>query len=392
GLYDSLIVVIPSLDIVVARAGQSWKREKDAEHYEVLRPFLTPIARSPLSPRGRGVGGEGIGSPHAPREDRHHAERDAYHASPVIAGIDWAPPETIIRLAKGSDNWPLTWGADDLLYTAYGDGRGFEPFVPKKLSLGLARISGSPPEIRGENILAPTVEAIGDGKRARKASGMLMLEDGTLYMFVRNVANSQLGWSSDQGRTWEWADWKFETSFGCPTFLNFGRANAGNRDEYAYVYSHDSDSAYERADRMALARVPQDLLREKAAYEFFVKRDDAGAAVWTSEIARRGTVFENPRACYRSSVVYNAPLKRYLWCQTGAGDDTRFAGGFAIYDAPEPWGPWTVAYRTEQWDVGPGESSGIPAKWISPDGLTFWLVFSGDDCFSVRKGMLRRKP
>jgi CubicO group peptidase (beta-lactamase class C family) len=46
GLYDSLIVVIPSLDIVVSRAGQSWKRAKGAPHYAVLEPFLAPIAES----------------------------------------------------------------------------------------------------------------------------------------------------------------------------------------------------------------------------------------------------------------------------------------------------------------------------------------------------------
>lgn len=44
GLYDSLIVVIPSQDIVVARAGKSWKRDEDADHYAVLEPFLGPIA------------------------------------------------------------------------------------------------------------------------------------------------------------------------------------------------------------------------------------------------------------------------------------------------------------------------------------------------------------
>jgi hypothetical protein len=38
-----LIVVIPSLDMVVARAGQSWKREWSG-HYDVLEPFLGPIA------------------------------------------------------------------------------------------------------------------------------------------------------------------------------------------------------------------------------------------------------------------------------------------------------------------------------------------------------------
>ena len=68
--------------------------------------------------------------------------------------------------------------------------------------------------------------------------------------------------------------------------------------------------------------------------------------------------------------------------QTGAGADIRFAGGFAIYDAPEPWGPWTTVYHTDQWDVGPGESCSLPTKWMSGDGRTVHLVFSGDDSFS----------
>ena len=45
GLYDSLILVIPSLDIVVSRAGKSWQRDF-AGHYEVLRPFFEPIVAS----------------------------------------------------------------------------------------------------------------------------------------------------------------------------------------------------------------------------------------------------------------------------------------------------------------------------------------------------------
>jgi len=43
GLYDSLIVVMPELDIVVARAGQSWKRAAGAGHFDVLKPFFEPI-------------------------------------------------------------------------------------------------------------------------------------------------------------------------------------------------------------------------------------------------------------------------------------------------------------------------------------------------------------
>jgi CubicO group peptidase (beta-lactamase class C family) len=369
GLYDSLIVVVPSLDLVIARAGKSWAKTAGADHCTVLKPFLETIAAAVPKP--------GLAA--------------AYPPSPVIAGLTWDPPETIVRLAKGSDNWPMTWADDDALYTAYGDGNGFVPFVPRKLSLGLARVTGTPPAITGVNLRAPTAEALGEGRRGRKASGLLMV-DGTLYLLVRNAANAQLGWSRDRGATWTWADWKFNVSFGCPTFLNFGPDYAGARDGFVYVYSQDADSAYERADRMVLARVLKESLREREAYEFFVALDAAAQPRWTRDIAARGAVFSNPGACYRSGITYNAGLKRYLWCQIGPGSDTRFKGGFAIYDAPEPWGPWTTAFHTDAWDTGPGESSSLPAKWMSADGRIVHLVFSGDDHFSVRRATVTVRP
>ena len=42
GLRESLIVVIPSLDMVVARAGRGWRKGWDS-NYEILAPFLDPI-------------------------------------------------------------------------------------------------------------------------------------------------------------------------------------------------------------------------------------------------------------------------------------------------------------------------------------------------------------
>jgi hypothetical protein len=60
---------------------------------------------------------------------------------------------------------------------------------------------------------------------------------------------------------------------------------------------------------------------------------------------------------------------------------TAFSGGFAIYDAPEPWGPWTTAYFTEAWDVGPGETGSFPTKWMSADGRSVALVLLGQRLF-----------
>ena len=364
GLYDSLIVVIPSLDIVAARAGKSLNKARNSD-YKAIEPFIEPIVLSATQKGGRAI---------AP-----------YPPSPVIKGIEWAPADTIIRRASGSDNWPITWADDDNQYTAYGDGWGFEPKTKKKLSLGIAKIVGSPPDFRGVNIRTDTGERIGQGAKGAKASGLLCV-DGVLYMLVRNTGNSQIAWSADQGKNWTWCEWKFTTSFGAPTFLNFGRNYAGARDDFVYIYSHDSDSAYEPADRMVMARVPKDRIIKRDAYEFFKGLNDSGKPIWTRDIREIRAVFINPGRCYRAGITYNPGLKRYLWCQTIYGeDDMRFKGGLGIFDAPEPWGPWTTVYYTEEWDVGPGETSSLPTKWMSNDGKTCYLLFSGDDFFSVRR-------
>lgn len=368
GLYDSLIVVIPSLDLVVARAGPppGWQRDWDAQ-YDVLKPFLKPIAAACQDRE--------IGTPPYPRSE-------------LIEQLIWAPPAAIARKAPGSDNWPLTWADDGQLYSAYGDGWGFEPRTREKLSLGFARVDGGPDDFRGINIRSTTGEQKGDGPRGKKASGLLMV-DGVLYMWVRNAENSQLAWSQDRGKTWAWANWRFTESFGFPVFLNFGRDYAGAPDRFVYIYSPDHNSAYAAADRLVLARTPRARIRQRSAYEFFAGRDARGRPRWSRRLQDRQAVFRHPRRCYRPSVSYHPALKRYLISQVLPGDDPEAPLGLALYEAPEPWGPWRTVYYTEKWDVDPGEAAHLPLKWASDDGLTLHLVFSGDDSFSVRQAVLR---
>ena len=305
--------------------------------------------------------GKGVDSPLSP----------PYPPSPVIGGIEWAPLETVVRRAKGSDNFPLTWSNDDALYTTYGDGYGFEPFVPTKLSLGLARITGTPDDFHGVNVRSDSIEQYGGGRKGKKGWGLLSVK-GVLYLWLghadRNGGQAQLAWSQDHGKTWKFADWRF-AEFGLIGFINFGRDYAAARDEFVYAYSHDGPRADGPADRFVLMRVPQDRIADLAAWEFFVRRDEQGRTAWSCDVNQRGAVFEHRDACLRSAITYNAGLKRYLWWQAipqppGHPDrgDTRFDGGFGIYDAPEPWGPWTTAFFTTQWDAGPGEHGDFPSK------------------------------
>jgi CubicO group peptidase (beta-lactamase class C family) len=371
GAGHQILLVVPSLKLIAVRNGESLGAGEyhSAVNAQLFEPLVAAV--------GRDADGQSGAAPYPP--SRH------------IVRLKWAPKESIVRQAKGGDNWPLAWGDDGHLYTAYGDARGFEPFVPEKLSMGLARVEGDPTASRGINLRSASFEHKGEGMRGKKCSGLLMV-DGTLYALVRNAGNSQLAWSRDHGQTWTWSDWNFSSSFGCPTFLNFGQNYAGARDDYVYVYSHDHDSAYEPADRMVLARVPKTRIKERAAYEWFAGLQATGEGRWTSHIDKRAAVFVHRGNCYRSGISCSTALRRYLWCQilptSTHPQGPRFQGGFGIYDAPEPWGPWTTVFYTDAWDVGPGETSSFPTKWMSSDGRTMHLVFSGDDCFSVRKATL----
>ncbi|MDA1191963.1 MAG: hypothetical protein O3A46_09815, partial [Candidatus Poribacteria bacterium] len=377
GLGDSFVVFCPSLDLVAVRLGNGNRGS------HLPGPEGNDNWSDDWGGRVEGFFSQIV-----------DAVNDPYPASEVVKRVIWAPVEEIVKDGDGADNWPLTWGDDDAQYTAYGDGWGFKSNrTVEKLSVGVGRVFGTPPDFTAENIRSNDIERPGDGARGAKASGILMV-DGVLYMWMRNADNSTLTWSNDHGKTWVWSDWKFSASFGCPTFLNFGQNYEGARDDYVYIYSFDSDTAYDPADRLVLARVPRNEIRNNFAYEYFQTTVGDNIPVWTKRLDQRGAIFEYPGKCYRLGVTYNAGLGRYILCQvipnenhrfTGREGDMRFVGGFGIYDAPEPWGPWTTVYYTNLWDVGPGESASQPVKWMSADGRTNWHVYSGDDYFAVRK-------
>ena len=163
GAGHQIMLVVPSLKLIVVRNGEVLANvaSEPEKYHKPLRdllfePLIDAILRDKLSGTGT-----------AP-----------YPPSKFITRLEWAPKETSIRQAKGSDNWPLTW-ADDALYAAYGD--GFEPFVPEKLSVGVAKVTGEPDKFQGHNILAPSMERKGQGAAGPKASGILMV-DGVLSL------------------------------------------------------------------------------------------------------------------------------------------------------------------------------------------------------------------
>ncbi|MEZ4708899.1 MAG: hypothetical protein R3A44_16945 [Caldilineaceae bacterium] len=321
---------------------------------------------------------------------RRQTADEPYPPSPLILGLQWAPVSTIERFGQDSDNWTLTWADDNRLYTGYGDGRGWEPKIEKKVSMGYVAIDGAPGNIRGVNVRSPDEQPYGAGAEGIKASGMLMV-DGVLYMWARNVAargqGCQLAWSTDHAENWQWSDWLFP-DFGYCAFVNFGQNYAGARDAYVYMVTPDGPSAYIAYQNFVLTRVPKAQIGNRGAYEFFQFRDAQNNPIWTDDINQRGAVFTSVgKKAGRSSITYNAALGRYIWWQgiNESAADERFTGGFGIYDAPEPWGPWTTVYYTALWDYPPGVLGSFPTKWMSPDGRTMYLVSDANDSFALRR-------
>ena len=317
-----------------------------------------------------------------------------YPPSRVISKLEWAPHESITRRAEDGDNWPVTWADDDAIYTTWGDGTGFPPRTGEKLSCGFARITGPPDAFTGVNIRSDG-EQHGAGRSGMKGWGLISV-DGVLYLWLGHAdgkgGGMRLAWSLDHAKTWKLADWMF-AELGMIGFVNLGRDHHGPGEDFVHAYSHDGPLADTPADRMILMRAARGALTRRESWEFFTKLDAGVKPGWSRDFRQRGAVFENRDACLRSAMTFCAPLRRFLWWQhlpqpRGLSDDrgdTRFSGGFGVYDAAEPWGPWTTAFFTEKWDVGPGEHGDFPAKWMNADGKTLHLIFSGDDSFSVRE-------
>jgi hypothetical protein len=69
-------------------------------------------------------------------------------------------------------------------------------------------------------------------------------------------------------------------------------------------------------------------------------------------------------------------------------------GTLGIFDAREPWGPWTTIAYYDDWLALRGTGIGRemlfindPTKWIADDGKTLWAIFTGGrDRFMMVKG------
>lgn len=324
------------------------------------------------------------------------ASQAPYPPSPVIAGVTW-DFAGMKQAAPGSDEWPITWASDDNLYTAWGDGGGFGGTNDNgRVSIGVARVTGTGDNWQGTNVFGG-FQGESPATFVGKSAGILSV-GGVLYMNAQEQdvwQHSKMGQSTDFGHTWTFSNgsfnnspWDFSGEFAGPCFLQFGKDYAGARDNYVYGYDVESGSS---PHNIVIFRVPKDQIMTRPSYEFFAGLDGSGNPTWTADINQMKPVFTDPNGVgWGVRAFYDPVLHRYLLT-----DQRNDSAAWGIFDAPEPWGPWTTVAYYDTWiDSTFKFEYNFNQKWMSPDGLTMYMVFSGVgsyDAFNVIKATLTLK-
>jgi hypothetical protein len=347
------------------------------------------------------------------RAPRSRPLEEPYPHSTVLAHLRWDLSTVLShRRGIGSDIWPTTWAADGNLYTAFGDGGGFDGTERSKatgrVSLGFARIEGAPSEHSAADLKAHNVWGQAPRFAEHQASfggkvddlisaGGVLYAQGALWTAANcacpdpvlhdgdNPNERSLAWSSDLGRSWQISPWGGPRSLG--STLQFGPDYAGAFDASHLYFYYQKDVNTDARDIYLRRALVQDLKSNPARsgyFEWFTGTDRTGSALWSTDAERAQPVFvdmHTPNGTWAGpSVVFDAPLGRYLaavWHGNRLGE-------IGFFEASAPWGPWaTIAYY-EDWggfNETAGEMTGFnfPAKWMSADGKTLWAVFSGEN-------------
>lgn len=345
--------------------------------------------------------------------------------------------------ASDGDLWPTAWADDGNLYGANGDGLGFSTDQADFADITVSRISGTPEtgitgvRLTGGAALGPVWTP---GTYNRKPTGMVAVDgDGDghdeLYIAVQDLNNGPNGTafndvpaasiakSIDYGVTWTPTDALMFTNhiFTTVFFLDFGKSNSAatvlGKDAARYIYAYgldnnwrDSvDGAVPDPQSVYLARAPISSIQKISTWEWF--SGTTTVPRWSLDIEDRQPVLRDTRRVYpggettdgysvisQGSVVYNAPLNRYLYTSW-----TDYS--FEFYESSQPWGPFTL-FLHKDFGVTPwfgqntstpkngGYATTIPSKFISEDGTHMWVqsnwfvgAAAGSDvnyCFSLR--------
>ncbi len=325
-----------------------------------------------------------------------------------------------------ADTWYPVWAEDGNLYSPYTDGRcpRLDGSSENSNSSGENATTGHA-VIEGDDPLNIKVYSLGLSKasplpyQGRYPCGSLIHEEvwyyGTYCLAPNGQAqygDSTFNWpwmgpfvgfrySTDYGRSWKECPHSpekplfsetgingYPVKIGSPHFVDFGKNNQHSPDGKAYLVAHGAernDNPYRfyndswiTGDQLYLLRVSPSIenMNDPTRYEFYGGKDGQGKSIWTNDIKKIKPLLEwdNNMGCV--TITYNAPLKKYLMCVTDGGNTCSRMNTYLL-ESDKMDGEWKLVTYMKNF----GEQAyfvNIPSKFISKDGKSAWLLYSGN--------------
>lgn len=362
----------------------------------------------------------------------------------VITGGTFGLPT---KYTSGSgDTWFNTWSRNGDIFATSNDTSGFNGKCNSDITVN---------ELAGSNstqLTAPFVNCMtsyghaGDTSQYPDGcdwkSGGIISVSGTLYLTVArqtgpNCTNAPNGEqpsrdasivkSTDYGRTWSnsfgitndpnGAAPSYDPAAGrvqamfpgqtfTPFFINYGQddnpsstANGGA----TYVYALSTNGFAYDGSYLILGRVLRSEIGQlKAAdWQFYTSSpggNGMSSANWSSNVAMAQPVLSAQNKLSQPAAQYIPSLHRYVlttfyypFSTTWPTNGTASRSWFTFYEAPAPWGPWTLFYSqpttmsvcymncqpTNDWPLGLYDPT-LVSKFVRMDGLSNVLFTSGD--------------
>lgn len=288
--------------------------------------------------------------------------------SPVISSVYVEGPP-VQPIKTHGDLWFTTWADNDTVYCSWGDGTGIGegPFT----DMGIGCLTGTFPAITGVTQYRDPHKK-DDLSQNNKPSSLLFFNN-SLYAHVHSPLGDPtvgfLACSNDYGITWEKAKespWtrEVDSNFRCLFFINMGKNYELNTDGYVYALGIGKEWSWEKG--IYLARVAKEGIMDYTSYEYLVSVSSEDGPVWsTSQFDANPLPGLYTRS--QASAMYHPGVNRFLLLT--AKD---------VFDAPNPWGPWTYA---GSWARPPpkgwinGYQPGIISKDTEKD--SFWFTIAG---------------
>jgi len=345
-------------------------------------------------------------------------ENIPFEQSKELVGMLFTGVHSDYRMA---DTWYPSWASDDNLYSPWTDGT----------TDGMKSSSGGPNATTGQAVMIGDdplhleIKALGLTKgdphpyQGRYPCGSLVY-NGVWYYGTYclgpagSVEHDGMRWnwpvlgpipgfriSTDFGKTWtdsphtpakplfpEPAKFMGPVKIGSPKFVDFGKNMKHSPDGKAYLVGYGAEEndpkpryanlSWISGDQIYLTRVVPSIenINDESKYEYFAGHNKKGKPIWSYDFDDIRPLLEwnNNMGCV--TITYNAPLKKYLMCVTDGWPTVAKMNSY-ILESDKITGPWKLVTYMKAFGEQ-GYFLNFPSKFISEDGHTLWLCYSGN--------------